>query len=91
MQKARDIEQKIGTIGVYFRFSVEQGMQNERFDQTSDPSWILTQTESYIEDPGTHNKFKAFVQRTTDTLQTVTLDHLSTSDSAPICDRLTVS
>ncbi|KIM33654.1 hypothetical protein M408DRAFT_61512, partial [Serendipita vermifera MAFF 305830] len=82
MQKSRDIEQQIGTTGVYFRFSVEQGMQNEHIDLTSDPSWILTQTESYIEDPGTHNKFSAFVQRTTEALQTITLDQLSTFDSA---------
>lgn len=77
-QKAQEIEQRIGSSGIYFRFSVEQGMQNVHSSQIGDPSWIITQTESYIQDPGTCNKLDAFVQRIDAAIQSITLDQLST-------------
>lgn len=78
-QKAQEIEQQIGSTGMYFRFSVEQGMQNDHSTQFTDPSWIIAQTESYIDDPGTHNKLNAFVQRIDAAAQPITLDQLSTT------------
>lgn len=75
-QRAREIEQHIGSTGIYFRFSVEQGMQNEHVDQVTDPSWILAQTESYTEDPSTSNKLEAFIRSNGPDIPTITLEQL---------------
>lgn len=74
-QKAHDIEQRIGSTGIYSRFSVEQGMQNEH-SATIDPSWIISQTESYLGDARTENRLKTFVQKFDAPIQGITLDQL---------------
>jgi hypothetical protein len=59
-QRAQEIERRLGRVGVYFRFSVQQGMQNIHGDQATDPSWISSQTDAYLSD-----------QRTSETLDTL--------------------
>ncbi|KIM29254.1 hypothetical protein M408DRAFT_328927, partial [Serendipita vermifera MAFF 305830] len=47
-QRAQEMEERIGQVGIYSRFSVEQGMQSGHPGQAADPGWITTQTESYL-------------------------------------------
>ncbi|KIM24750.1 hypothetical protein M408DRAFT_317021, partial [Serendipita vermifera MAFF 305830] len=47
-QRAQEIEERIGRVGIYSRFSVNQGMQNNHVGQFDDPSWITAQTEVYL-------------------------------------------
>ncbi|KIM23596.1 hypothetical protein M408DRAFT_332227, partial [Serendipita vermifera MAFF 305830] len=74
MEKAREIKQKIGRAGIYFRFSVEQGMQNDHPTQVTDPGWIAAQTESYLEEQV--DQLDAFTKGFKDAIYTVRLDHL---------------
>ena len=76
-QRAQEMGQQIGRAGIYFRFSVEQGMQTEYPGQAADPSWILAQTESYLEDHETSEKIGAFVQNINSSSNLATLDQLS--------------
>ena len=78
-QRAQEIEQQIGRVGIYFRFSVEQGMQNDSPAQAADPSWILAQTESYLTDAGICQKIGAFVHSIDSPSKVVSLDQLSMS------------
>jgi hypothetical protein len=78
-QRAQEVEQQIGRVGIYFRFSVEQGMQNDSPGQAADPSWILAQTESYLIDEGICEKIGAFVQNIDSPSRLVSLDQLSMS------------
>ncbi|KIM20493.1 hypothetical protein M408DRAFT_135363 [Serendipita vermifera MAFF 305830] len=77
-QTAREVEQQIGTAGVYFRFSVEQGMQADHSKEIADSSWIVAQTESYIEDPATHNRIGTFARGIDASIQPITITQLST-------------
>jgi hypothetical protein len=78
-QRAQEMEQQLGRAGIYFRFSVEQGMQTEYPGQAADPSWILAQTESYLADHETSEKISAFVQNINSSGTIATLDQLSKS------------
>jgi hypothetical protein len=78
-QRAREMEQQIGRAGIYFRFSVEQGMQNEYPGQAADPSWILAQTDSYLADQVTSEKMGLLIQKSNYLSTPVTLDQLSKS------------
>jgi hypothetical protein len=78
-QKAQEMEQQLGRAGIYFRLSVEQGMQTEYPGQAADPSWILAQTESYLEDHETSKKISSFVQNVDSSSSLATLDQLSKS------------
>jgi hypothetical protein len=78
-QRAQEMEQQLGRAGIYFRFSVEQGMQTEYPGQAADPSWILAQTESYLVDHETSEKIGAFVQNINSSGTLATLDQLSKS------------
>lgn len=74
-EKAREIKQKIGRSGIYYRFSVEQGMQNDHPSQEMDLSWIVTQTESYIEE--NIQQLEAFAKNNNSQINVATLDQLS--------------
>jgi hypothetical protein len=52
-QRAQEVERRLGRVGIYFRFSVQQGMQNIHGGQVTDPSWISSQTEAYLSDQKT--------------------------------------
>jgi hypothetical protein len=78
-QRAQEMEQQLGRAGIYFRFSVEQGLQTEYPGQAADPSWILAQTESYLADHETGEKIGAFVHNIDSSGTLATLDQLSRS------------
>ncbi|KIM29933.1 hypothetical protein M408DRAFT_328392 [Serendipita vermifera MAFF 305830] len=81
-QRAQQIEQQIGRTGVYSRFSVEQGMQNDHQGQFEDSGWIVAQTESYLNRHTTCERLDSFVlnvNSTTAATAPVTLDQLRRS------------
>ena len=79
-EKAREIKQKIGQAGIYFRFSVEQGMQNNHPSQPMDVDWIVTQTESYLEED--IDQLDAFTRSNSTAINVVTLGQLSKSQTS---------
>lgn len=74
---AREIKQKIGRSGIYFRLSVQQGIQSDHPSQTLDLGWIVTQTESYLEEHV--EQIAAFSKHSRNPTNTVTLTQLSKS------------
>jgi hypothetical protein len=49
-KRAREMKEHLGQLGIYFRFSIEQGMQESHFRPKNDLSWVITQTENYLSD-----------------------------------------
>jgi hypothetical protein len=78
-QCAQEIEQRIGRVGIYSRFSVEQGMQNDHSGGPVDPAWILAQTEDYLTRHDTEEKMDVFMQIFSAQTGPITLDQLSLS------------
>ncbi|KIM27953.1 hypothetical protein M408DRAFT_70407, partial [Serendipita vermifera MAFF 305830] len=74
-QKAKEVEDQIGRAGVYFRFSVEHGMQAIHESEAMDVAWIMTQTESYLEDQ--EEKLERFRKSIGAPATIVTVDQLS--------------
>lgn len=77
-QRAQDIERQIGRVGIYFRFSVDQGMQNHHAAQVVDPSWIASQSEVYLSDQRTSTSLDALLGNFYGAARHVTLDQLGT-------------
>jgi hypothetical protein len=61
-QRAQEVERRLGRVGIYFRFSVQQGMQNIHGGQLADPSWISSQTDAYLLDQRTSESIDALLQ-----------------------------
>lgn len=76
-QRAQEIQQQIGRIGIYTRFSVDQGLQRDQMDQIDDLGWIVAQTEAYLARPETSEKLSAFVKTMGSQIGLITLDQLS--------------
>lgn len=74
-EKAREIKRKLGKTGVYSRFSVKQGMQRELPFQDLDLSWILAQTEAYLEEHV--EQLESFAKSCDTPSNTATLNQLS--------------
>jgi len=47
-EKAREIQEKFDQEGIYFRFSVDQGMQNDLGSNVDELGWIASQTDAYL-------------------------------------------
>jgi hypothetical protein len=78
-RRAQEIEQRIGRVGVYSRFSVEQGMQNDHPGRPVDAAWIVTQTEDYLTQHDTEEKLELIMQIFGTQTGPITLDQLSLS------------
>lgn len=50
---AQEMREKMGEDGAYFRFNVEQGLQNHHGADTDYGSWVNGQTDAYLDDPET--------------------------------------
>ena len=85
-ERAQEIEQRIGRVGIYSRFSVEQGMQEQYRGQAADPSWIVDQAESYLNLPATGEKLNRFMQSFVEKTGSITLDQLSMFLLFPLVD-----
>jgi hypothetical protein len=78
-QRAQEIERRIGRAGIYSRFSVEQGMQNDQPGGPVDVAWIVAQTENYLTQRDTHKKLDLLVQISGAQTGPITLDQLGSS------------
>jgi hypothetical protein len=75
-QRAQEVERRLGRVGIYFRFSVQQGMQNTHGDQATDLNWIASQTEAYLSDLRTSENIDALLQTFNTPNRNVTLGQL---------------
>jgi hypothetical protein len=75
-QRAQEVERRLGRVGIYFRFSVKQGMQNIHGGQVTDPSWISSQTDAYLSDQRTSENIDALLQTFSAPNKHVTLSQL---------------
>ena len=75
-QRAQEVERRLGRVGIYFRFSVQQGMQNIHGGQATDPSWISSQTDAYLSDQRTSENIDALLQTFNAPKKHVTLGQL---------------
>ena len=75
-QRAREIERQIGRVGIYFRFSVEQGMQGDRLGPVAEPNQVLAQTETYIANERISERIGEFVRNFDTAARLITLDQL---------------
>jgi len=75
-QRAHEIERQIGRVGIYFRFSVEQGMQSDRLGRVAESAQVLAQTENYIADYTISEKIGDFIRNFDTAAKPITLDQL---------------
>jgi hypothetical protein len=75
-QRAQEVERRLGRVGIYFRFSVQQGMQNVYGGQATDPSWNSSQTDAYLSDQRTSKNIDALLQTFNSPNKHVTLGQL---------------
>lgn len=61
-QTAQEIQRQIGRSGIYFRFSVDQGVQRHQPTQGDELSWIYAQTISYLNIPDTEDKVEDYLR-----------------------------
>jgi hypothetical protein len=78
-QRAQEIERRLGRVRIYFRFSVQQGMQHIHGGQATDPSWISSQTNAYLSDQRTSENLDALLQTFDAPERHVTLGQLGES------------
>jgi hypothetical protein len=78
-QRAQEIEQRIGRVGIYSRFSVEQGMQDGHRGGPVDVAWTVAQTEDYLTRHETSEKLDLFLKAFGAQTGPITLDQLSLS------------
>jgi hypothetical protein len=83
-QRAQDVERRLGRVNIYFRFSVQQGMQKVHGDQVTDPSWISSQTDAYLSDQKTSENINALLQAFNAPKKHVTLDQLGEIIPSPV-------
>jgi hypothetical protein len=75
-QRAQEIERQIGRVGIYFRFSVKQGMQRDRLGPFAEPSEVIAQTKNYLSEHTTAENISAFIQNFDTAARLITLDQL---------------
>lgn len=78
-QKAQEFGERLGRIGIYYRFSVDQGMQDDQAGRINDPEWITAQTDDYLNRHEICEKLDLFVQGSGVGTGPITLDQLSAS------------
>jgi len=86
---AQEIERQIGPVGIYFRFSVEQGMQGSLADQAAGPGWLPAQAEAYLSDVGTSSRIDRLIGNFDAASRYITLDQLGMF--SPSCSRMRLS
>jgi len=79
-QTAQEMAMQMGHLGVYFRFSVEQGMQQEkslRSENVADMGEVLVQTAAYMDTHEVSQRLDNCVESLESQLGLPTLDQLS--------------
>jgi hypothetical protein len=75
-QRAQEIERQIGRVGIYFRFSVEQGMQNDLLGPVADPNQVVAQTKNYLAEQRIGEKIGDFIRNFDTATRLITLNQL---------------
>lgn len=75
-QRAQEIERQIGRVGIYFRFSVEQGMQSDLLGPVAEASQVVAETERYIAEHRIDEKIGDFIRNFDSAAWLITLDQL---------------
>jgi len=76
-QVAQEMETQMGHLRVYYRFSVEQGLQRIYGVDWNDVSWLNAQIHSYLEDAQVSQKLDRCVESLRLREGQVTLEQLS--------------
>lgn len=82
---AQEVETQIGHFDVYFRFSVEQGLQRLYGAKLEDLPWVNTQTATYLQDVEVSRKLDVCIDRIISRRDVTTIDQLGLS-SVPRAD-----
>lgn len=75
-KRAVEMQEQMGHLGIYFRLSVEQGMQKSQDLLDQKLSGIVTYTEAYLDTPITNDTLDACVERLVTSTGPVALNHL---------------
>jgi hypothetical protein len=76
-QVAQEMETQVGHLGIYHRFSVEQGLQRIYGVDLNDIGWLNTQVDSYLDDAQVSRKLDHCVESLRLRQGQVTLEQLS--------------
>jgi len=76
-QIAREMETQVGHLGIYFRFSVEQGLQRIYGVNPNEFGWLNAQVHSYLEDTQVSRKLDHCVESLRLRQGQVTVEQLS--------------
>jgi hypothetical protein len=82
-QRAQEIERQVGRVGIYFRFSVEQGLQSHRLGPGLELNQVMAHTDNYLSEHSTKEKLNGFVQNFDTASRLITLDQLGMSPVSP--------
>jgi hypothetical protein len=80
---AKETQDQIGHLGIYFRFSVEQGMQRAYLGNTDDTSLMVSRTQTYLGDLDVSSKVDAYIQSLHTPVGLITLERLSMYKNGP--------
>lgn len=80
-QRVQEIERQIGRVGIYFRFSVEQGLQSDLLGPVADPNQVVAQTKNYLAKQSVGEKIGDFISNFDAAAKFITLDQLGMSMS----------
>jgi hypothetical protein len=61
-QVAQEMETQVGHLGIYYRFSIEQGLQRIYGVKPDDICWLNTQVNSYLDDAQVSRKLDHCVE-----------------------------
>jgi hypothetical protein len=76
-QVAQEMETQVGHLGIYYRFSVEQGLPRIYGVNPNDIGWLNTQVDSYLHDAQVSRKLDHCVESLRLRQGQVTLEQLS--------------
>ena len=76
-QVAQEMETQVGHLGIYYRFSLEQGLQRIYGVNANDIGWLNTQVDSYLDDAEVSRKLDHCVESLRLRQGQVTLEQLS--------------
>jgi len=75
-QREQELERQVGRVGIYFRFSVEQGMQSDLLGPVADPSQVVAQTKNYLAEQRIGEKIGDYIRNFDTAARLITLDQL---------------
>lgn len=74
---AQEIYQQLGHLGIYYRFSVEQGLQDLNASRLSDLTWLETQTDVYIQQEEVSQDLDEYIETLCEQKGSITVGEMS--------------